>query len=366
MYHSRIIEAEEKEVFNDYVKYAPKGHILQSYEWGELKGRGEWTPIRLLIEDSTGQPIAAISLLKRVIPGLGKSFFYAPRGPVGDVHNKELMNFLFNEVQKLAKKHQSIFLKIDPDLPIQDNIFKNYLKEQGFVSAEKGEGFEGVQPKFVFRLNIEADEETLFNELHSKTRYNIRLARKKGVIIKEDCSKEELPHFYEILKETTQRDKFLVRSYEYFSDLWDILMPSGYLKLFMAYYEGKPIAGTLAFLFGDKAWYIYGASSNKHRNVMPNYLLQWTMICWAKENNCSMYDFRGVPGNLSEDNPLYGLYRFKKGFNGEYTEFVGEYDKVYMPFYYKLWTTMEPIYQKNIRRFINLKKKIKGQRTEAK
>jgi lipid II:glycine glycyltransferase (peptidoglycan interpeptide bridge formation enzyme) len=131
------------------------------------------------------------------------------------------------------------------------------------------------------------------------------------------------------------------------------------MKLFMAYYEGRPIAGTLAFLFGDTAWYIYGASSNSYRNVMPNYLLQWTMIKWAKANNCTLYDFRGVPGHLTEENPLYGLYRFKKGFNGEYTEFVGEYDLVFSSAYYWLWTTLEPIYQKNIRRLINLKKKLK-------
>ena len=88
------------------------------------------------------------------------------------------------------------------------------------------------------------------------------------------------------------------------------------------------IAGTLAILYGDKVWYLYGASSNEHRNLMPNYLLQWSMIQWAIENNCRVYDFRGVSGDISEDNPHYGLYRFKKGFGGDFTEFVGEYDHV--------------------------------------
>lgn len=360
MYSSRLIGPDEKEYFNSFVASAPKGHILQSYEWGEIKGQGEWRPFRLLVEDSGGQPQAALSILKRRIPGLGKSIFYAPRGPVGDIHNEELLDFLWAEVKTLARKHQAVFLKIDPDVPKDDNQFSRYLKSRRFVSTEKGEGFEGVQPKFVFRLKLDKDEDTIFNDFHQKTRYNIRLAQKKGVEIKENCGKEELPIFFEILKETTERDKFLVRPYSYFSTLWDYLTPPGYLKLFMAYYEGKPIAGTLAFLFGPTAWYIYGASSNSYRNVMPNYLLQWTMIRWAKANNCSMYDFRGVPGNLSEDNPLYGLFRFKKGFNGDYTEFVGEYDLVFSPFYYWLWNTLEPVYQKNIRRLINLKKKLRG------
>ena len=76
-------------------------------------------------------------------------------------------------------------------------------------------------------------------------------------------------------------------------------------------------------------WYLYGASSNEYRNVMPNYLLQWEMIKWAIERGARVYDFRGVSGDLSEDNPLYGLYRFKRGFNGEFTEFIGEMDLVY-------------------------------------
>lgn len=363
MFQARLIEENEKDVYNSFVAHASKGHILQSYQWGEIKGRGEWRPFRLLVEDEKGQSKAALSILARRIPGLGRKIFYAPRGPVGDIHDQALMDFLFAETRKLGKKEGALFLKIDPDISKEDTAFAGYLKSRGFVSAEKEEGFEGVQPKFVFRLPLQGTAEEIFASFHPKTRYNIRLAEKKGVVIKEDCGKEELPLFYTILKETTERDKFLVRPYAYFSDLWDVLLPPGYLKLFMAYYEGKPIAGTLAFLFGDKAWYIYGASSNSHRNVMPNYLLQWSMIQWAIRNNCTLYDFRGVPGHLTEDNPLYGLYRFKKGFNGEYAEFVGEYDQIYAPFLYRLWSAAEPFYQKNVRRLIALKKKLKKRTT---
>lgn len=362
MYKARLISENEKEMYNNFIAGAPKGHILQSYEWGEIKGRGEWEPLRLIVEDETGTPQAALSILKRKIPVINKTIFYAPRGPVGDINNWTLLDFLFNAAKNLGHQHKAIFLKIDPDIPIEHATFSDYLRTRGFQASDKGEGFEGVQPRFVFRLDIRPDEETLFSNLHQKTRYNVRLASKKGVEIREDCGKDELPTFYQILQETTERDKFLVRPYNYFNLLWDYLTPPGYLKLFMAYYQGQPIAGTLAFLYGDKAWYIYGASSNRHRNVMPNYLLQWTMIKWAKANNCTMYDFRGVPGHVPEDHPLYGLVRFKKGFNGDYTEFIGEYDIIYSPFFYKLWTNLEPFYQKNIRRLIALKKKLRGKR----
>jgi superfamily II DNA or RNA helicase len=100
-----------------------------------------------------------------------------------------------------------------------------------------------------------------------------------------------------------------------------------------------------AILYGDKVWYLYGASSNEHRNLMPNYLLQWNMMQWAIENNCRVYDFRGVSGDISEDNPHYGLYRFKKGFNGEFTEFIGEMSIVYRPAMMQLAKTGEKAFR---------------------
>jgi lipid II:glycine glycyltransferase (peptidoglycan interpeptide bridge formation enzyme) len=355
---ARLINENEREIFNNFIASVPKGHILQSYEWGEIKAKTGWQPLRMIIEE-TGKPIAAISILKRIIPGIKKAIFYAPRGPVLDIENKDVFDFLLTEVKKLAKQHNAIFLKIDPDVPNENKAFKELLLSRGFRTAEKGEGFEGIQPKFVFRLDITPDLETLLANMHSKTRYNIRLAERKGVTIKTKCSKSDLKNFYDILLETCERDNFLVRSYGYFEDMWDYLVERGYAKLFMAEYAGQYVAGTLAFIFGKKAWYIYGASSNSYRNVMPNYLLQWTMIKWAKENGCTLYDFRGVPGDLTEENPLYGLFKFKKGFNGVYTQFVGEFDLVYAPFSYWLWHTVEPIYQKGIRKLIALKKKLK-------
>ena len=211
--------------------------------------------------------------------------------------------------------------------------------------------------RYVFRLDLKPDLDDLLANLHSKTRYNVRLAKRRGVTIKEDCTKEDLRRFYEILEVTAVRDDFLVRGYEYFETIWECLVERGLAKLFMAEYEGKAIAGTLAFILGDKAWYLYGASSNKHRNVMPNYLLQWTMISWAKDQGCTMYDFRGVPGDLSKDNPLYGLYRFKRGFKGDYVEFIGEYDLVYSPLSHGIYLAMDKVYSSGVKRIIRLLKK---------
>ncbi|GAW93776.1 lipid II:glycine glycyltransferase FemX [Calderihabitans maritimus] len=356
---ARLITAEERNKYNHFVSRHPKGHILQSYEWGEVKSKTGWKPLRLVVEQE-GKIVGAISILMRQVPIGGKTIFYAPRGPVVDLDRQDLLDFLWAEVKKLARQHGAIFLKIDPDVPSQNLEFKEYLIKTGFRPADKEAGFEGIQPKYVFRLDITPSLDELMANFHQKTRYNIRLAIRRGVKVKSECQKEDLRVFYRILLETAERDKFLVRSYDYFAILWDELVERGLANLFMAYYQDEPIAGTLAFIFGDKAWYLYGASSNRYRNVMPNYLLQWTMIQWAKAKGCTMYDFRGVPGDLSEDNPLYGLYRFKKGFGGKYTEFVGEYDLVFSPLYYWLWKTAEPVYSKAVRQLIGLKKKLRG------
>ncbi len=337
----RIIHNPPPGDFNAFVAGSPRGHILQSHEWGEVKRFTGWEPLRLAVSDK-GTYRATALILKRRLPIFGRSLFYAPRGPVIDFRDKTTFDFLTGEVRKLARGHRAIFLKIDPDLPAREFAdVTEFLKTKGFRKIDKGLGFEGVQPRFVFRLDITRSPEELLKQMEGKTRYNIRLAERKGVVINDNCTREDLKAFYQLLQETTKRDEFLVRSYDYFEKLWDVLAPKGMAKLFMARYQGEYIAGTLAFLFGDKCWYIYGASANQHRGVMPNYALQWQMILWAQSRGCRMYDFRGVSGDLDPANPLYGLYRFKKGFGAEFTEFIGEFDLPFSTGWYWLWVGME-------------------------
>ena len=273
-------------------------------------------------------------------------YFYSPRGPVVDVESQELCQVLLAGAARVARDHGAIFLKMDPAVDHRQEQFADILSACGLRKNETGLDFEGVQPRFVFRLDISPSETLLLENMHQKWRYNIRLASRKGVVIRQAENKEDLRIFYDILLETAQRDQFLIRGYEYFEWIWDHMVLNGYGQIFVAEYEGQAIAATLAMILGEKAWYLYGASSNEHRNVMPNYLIQWEMIRWAKRQGCTMYDFRGVSGDLDENNPLYGLYRFKKGFGGELTEFIGEYDQVYSRFFDWLWIHALPIYLK--------------------
>ncbi len=350
MYTSRIIDINEKSRYNQFIKNHPKGHFLQSWEWGEVKRGMGWQPLALVLEED-GHIKAAMLILKRKlpIPGLKKCIFYSPRGPVVDIESQEECKLLFEGARRVAKDHGAIFLKIDPDVIIDNEKFKAILKECQFRKNETGLDFEGVQPAFVFRLDIHPDQQELLNNMHSKTRYNVRVAQKKGVTIRRAAGKEDLHKFYSILEETAERDHFLIRGFEYFEMIWDNMVTGGLAEIFLAEWEGQTIAATLALIMGDKAWYLYGASSNQYRNVMPNYLIQWEMICWAREMGCTLYDFRGVSGDLDESNPLYGLYKFKKGFNGDFIEFVGDWDTVYSPFFYFLWTRALPVYMQTTR-----------------
>ena len=183
----------------------------------------------------------------------------------------------------------------------------------------------------------------------------MRVALKNNVTVTIG-NRDDLKRFHEIMVETGARDEFVIRNLAYFEKMYDMMAPTDNLRLYLAHYEGNIVAGTIAIKYGDKVWYLYGASSNSSRNVMPNYLLQWEMIKWAIEEKCRIYDFRGVSGDLSEDNPLYGLYRFKKGFSGEFTEFIGDIDLVYSPVMKFAIDKGERIYR-NIRRKVMLRKK---------
>ena len=122
-------------------------------------------------------------------------------------------------------------------------------------------------------------------------------------------------------------------------------MGEKHVKLIIAEHEGTPIAAVMPIMYGNKVWYLYGGSSNKYRNLMPNYLLQFEMMKWGLENNCDMYDFRGVSGFKNENDPQYGVYRFKKGFNGDFVEFVNELYMVYNPVMNFVFNISEKIYK---------------------
>ncbi len=338
--------------YEEFVESCPKCNFSQSTMWAKVKT--DWNFEAVIVRDKDGKIEGTIGVLVRQVPVFKAKMLYSPRGPVCDIHNEDVLKRLFDGVNELAKKHKAYIFKIDPDVKSDDAEFARICKKIGLTMPVDSKNFEGIQPRYVFRLYLDGrNEEELLASFHQKTRYNIRVAIKKGVEVKiEDTSKVE--EFYNIMLETGIRDNFVIRNAAYFKRLLEAL--GEHARLYMAYLDGKAIAGTIAIHYGDKVWYLYGASSDSYRNVMPNYLLQYEMIKWAVEKNCRVYDFRGVSGDISEDNPLYGLYRFKKGFNGEFTEFIGEMSMIYRP----MLNSFLKVAEKSYRRLNMIKFKLKN------
>lgn len=332
---------QEYEVFN---MSHPKGHFCQSVIWAGVKNEWDWQVV--LVRGEDGAIVGSMAILIRRMPGMPYTMLYSPRGPVCDSHDEVTLASLMQGARRLAKERRGFTFKLDPDIKSDDVRFCDIMKKLGFVLHAEGKNFEGIQPRYVFRLPVKGKtEEELLNSFESKWRYNIRLAVRKGVTVRI-CGPEMLEDFYRIMVETGMRDNFVTRPLSYFRRMMDSM--GEHLRLYMAFYEDKPIAGTLAIHYGDKVWYLYGASSNSYRNVMPNYLLQWEMMRWALAEGCTLYDFRGVSGDLSPDNPLYGLYRFKKGFGGEFTEFCGEFELCLKPGVSRSIELLRKVYNKTM------------------
>lgn len=316
-----------------FVSGHPKGHYLQSTLWPAAKPDWGWRGVLSRREDGT--VCGTLSILIRKLPA-GYTMLYAPRGPVCDVNDASVLKELFDGAAEVGRQCRACLLRVDPDVTVQNETFKKHMDDMGFACEGGNLSFAAIQPRFVFRLNVDGKtEEEVLAGFEQKTRYNVRLAIKKGVTTRAWSGDGEIPDealtaFTALMEITGKRDKFLTRSKAYFANILRILGP--HARLFLAYHpDGTPISGSLSVRYGNKAWYVYGASSNEHRNLMPNYLLQFEMMRWALEGGCSIYDLHGVSGYVSPDHPMYGVYRFKKGFNGDFCEFFGQFTMVYKP-----------------------------------
>lgn len=320
-----IINREDPQIseYDRFVRNHKNGHFLQAPEWAEVKPLWQWSAI--VVRDNSGTMTGAMSVLSRSLP-MGFSIAYVPRGPVCDRNDKGVIHALTQGLQDFARWKRCLLTYIDPDEPESNTAFCNIMSKLGYHQRHSN-AFVGIQPYSVFRMPLyNRDEEELLASFAQKTRYNIRLSLRKGVKIQSfpgdgEICEDVLDNFALLMQETGKRDRFFVRNREYFSHLLSALGRDA--VLYMAYLDGVPIAGSIAIYYGDKGWYLYGASANAHRDSMPNYLLQWTMIQEARNRQCRLYDFRGVPGTGKPDDPLYGLYRFKKGFGGIHTRFAG-------------------------------------------
>jgi len=348
--------------WNVFVGRVPEGDVLQSWEWGGVKSP-DWTPIRLGLYRGESL-VGGAALLRRKLPLVGP-FFYAPRGPLlEDWADAAALTVLLDAVRRRASDDHAAFLKIDPAVPIERTDVSALLARHGFAppASFDVQGFGGTQPRCVMQLDLAGRSEAdLLAAFKPQTRRNIKLGTEKhGVEVVTDVTRDDLLVFNDLMQVTGARNGFRPRPLSYFQTVWDNLVPAGLAKLFLTRYEGQILSGALCFKIGDKAWYVYGESSNEHRNVMPNFAMQWAMIRWAREAGCAWYDFRGVSPRrrqegeeaavLEKEDHLQGLNRFKEGFGTRYVEYIGEFDLVYNKAAYWAYTKGKPAAQKWVRR----------------
>ena len=361
--------------WNELISKLPNPHFLQTYEWGQVKAKYGWIPYyavwtddgKFHISTNFQSPItdhcsAACLILKRQILSRGftarLSVLYAPKGPLMDWDNASLRTRVLNDLQAFARKQGAIFLKVDPDVTLGRGV----PDSEGDVTENSGQavrsdltrrGWVYSSDQIQFRnsvlIDLSASEEEMLMRMKPKTRYNVRLAEKKGVTIRTGTL-DDLPLLYKMYAETSVRDGFVIRDENYYQTVWKLFMSNVQLSTLnipscvplIAEVEGEPVAAIFLFMFAGRAYYVYGMSRNLHREKMPTYLLQWEAMKSAKAGGCGAYDLWGAPEVFNESDSMWGVYRFKEGLGGEVVRTLGAYDFAPTKLWYKLYTEVVP------------------------
>lgn len=332
----------------------PGAHPLQTWEWGQVKAQFGWRPLPQVWRSPQGDVIGAALVLQRRIPlrGLAArlSVLYVPKGPLCDWSDPTTRQVVLTELRQLAQRQGAIFIKIDPDLPVGRGV----PGEAGAVDFPLGQvvqqelhrngwhfSSEQVQFRNTVRLDLRLSEEQLLANMKQKTRYNIRLAERKGVQVRQ-VEEGDLPLLYRMYAETSVRDGFVIREQQYYLTLWQQFLRAGLAEGLLASVADEAVAGLMILHFNGLAIYLNGMSRQAHREKMPNYLLQWRAVQRLQQLGCHTYDLWGAPEVFAEGDPLWGVYRFKEGFGGQVVRMLGAWDLPTRPLWYWLYTRLLP------------------------
>ena len=338
--------------WNQYLLEFSEAHILQTLQWSEAKKQNGWSPMFFWSGSSRHNLGALVMVLRRQISFLGMKFtvLYAPKGPTLDWTDQAVVTQTLDFLQALSRKHKAVFIKIDPDVLLGTG-FPGSEEEQpdpnGLALQQElnKRGWHFSQDQIQYRNTVLVDlrqsEEELLAAMKQKTRYNIRLAVKKGVTIRQG-KESELPALYKMYAQTAVRDGFVVRHEEYYLNTWHAFLDADMAKILVAEVEGQPVAALILFHFNGTCRYMYGMSTEQYRELMPNHLLQWEAIRLSKQLGCHTYDMWGAPDVFNESDAMWGVYRFKQGFNGVTARHLGAWDFSPRPLLYKAYTQTLP------------------------
>ena len=359
----KILTEEYKQAFD-----AAVGHPIQSWDWGEFKKAFGAVPERIGFFEN-GKLVRGVQVIFSRLPKTPFTAGYCAKGFLPD--NSQIDIF-----KELAKKHRAVFIKAEPDFcrpvpeqaPVGAEHTKNtkealhsalFSEEDAYLVSKKAVHGSPVFKEYNFLLDIDKTEEALQASFNSKTRYNIRLAEKRGVTITDNSTEQGIEDYVRLMEETTKRQGFFNHNGQYFKTLFN-LFPKDRIRVFEAVYEGQVLTAWILFNFNGRLYYPYGASSNLHREVMPNNLIMWEAIRFGRRQGCSVFDLWGCLGPTPDTKDAwYGFHKFTAGYSPRLMQYIGTYDFVYKPCLYKLFTAADTLRRRLLQR---KKEKIKADR----
>lgn len=403
--------------YEDFVLNSNKSHFMQSHYFGEIMKYKNFTPYYVGLKENDKLVATALLLKKKLIGNY--CYFYCPRGYIIDYSNYKLLNTFTNYIKKFAKKNKALFVKIDPDVKLHDldqdgNALGNsheklvdYLKMLGYKHKGFNTEFVNEQPRFTFRLDIDKSLDDIYKNIHPTTRKILNKGNQYHLNMYKG-SIEDIPKFYETMKDTAVREHLHLTPMEYYKNFYAILNKQNMSDLYIVEvdihdliityeknleylelelknlddpkYKNKEkqenikkdlinkidktkkeidfihtiekehiiLSSIITVKYGDKVWTIHGGNSNILRELNSNYLLYYQIIKDAHEEGYKIVDFFGTSGiaNPDKSNPIFGIHSFKKRFGGEYTEFIGEFDLVIHKLMYFAYKKLLPVYRK--------------------
>jgi len=357
----------ESALWNSIISQLSNSHLLQTYEWGQVKAKYGWEPVYLVWGENGNWKVAsdpnllstfptpikaAALILKKTVLSRGFAarlcLLYCPKGPLLDWGDELLRKRVLDDLQGFARQQGAIFLKFDPDVVLGTGVrgtetdtvepggeaVRADLSRRSWRYAD-----DQIQFKNTVMLDVSTSEEEMLSRMKQKTRYNVRLGTKKGLTVRVG-TEQDWPMLYKMYAETSVRDGFVIRDEAYYRMVWKTFENSS--APLIAELDGEALAAVYLFHFAGRAYYLYGMSRDLHRELMPNYLLQWEAMKWARAQGCRIYDLWGAPDEFDETDSMWGVFRFKEGLGGYVIRTLGAWDYAPNPLWYTMYAKVMP------------------------
>ncbi|HEU5317949.1 MAG TPA: ubiquinone/menaquinone biosynthesis methyltransferase [Chloroflexota bacterium] len=337
--------------WDDQLAGLPNGHLLQTWEWGELKRETGWVPHRLVFERA-GAVVAAASVSVRRLPRTPLSVAYCQKGPAVDYADASLLRAVLQQLELFAREQGCIFVRVDPDVEWHQTSAVAAIRDAGYVPTAP------VQARSTVFVSLDGDDKELLRRMSATWRRHINKGQREGVTVRSGTT-DDIPRFFELMQDTERRQGYVIRPLEYYRSAFARLHEAGIAELFLGEVGGRAEAAVFACKLGRRAWYLYGGATEVGLESHAAKLVQWHTMRWARDAGCEIYDMWGAPDDPSDkDDPLSGVYYFKRGFGGRHVRTVGAYDRVLSPARYAL-------VQHTLPRYLALLRRMKGERTAA-